>query len=210
MQELKPFTTLGPLKKSLDNGGRFYNFYAKADDEVVTRGELAKAAGVFTAGIKAFLYLQMTSQDLDEKDREAVQAMLDIKLRREFAKKKPPFVQPSLVDSAHKAGESIILTGFAREIDQQSKFEGFIIVPIMVGKVFVPVMIPVSNIYRVIEVHDDEKRSGASAVICTPLKKPIDLSGRIQVGGLLKQLRNKAKKPPSHPVFLESIFWMKR
>lgn len=48
MQELKPFATLGPLKKAIDNGGRFYNFLADADDEVVSRDELAKAAGVFT------------------------------------------------------------------------------------------------------------------------------------------------------------------
>lgn len=37
MKELKPFATHGPLKKTLDNGGRFYNFLADADDEVVSR-----------------------------------------------------------------------------------------------------------------------------------------------------------------------------
>ncbi len=34
------------LRKAIDNGGRFYNFLTAADDQVVTRAELAKAAGV--------------------------------------------------------------------------------------------------------------------------------------------------------------------
>lgn len=211
MQQLKPFTTLGPLKKALDNGGRFYNFWASAGDEVVSRGELAKAAGVFTADIQAFLYLQMSSQDLDEKDQQAVLAMLEAKLRNDFNKKKPPFVQPSQVDSDYKAGDSIIVTGYAREIGKQSKFKGFITVPVMVGKVFVPIMIPIQDMYQVIEIFDDEKKTKPCAVVCAPQKKKIDLEGRVQIGGVLKKTEGKSSsEQPTHPVFLEAIFWMKR
>ena len=95
MQELKAFAKLGSAKKALDNGGRFYNFFDAADDQVVSRGELAKAAGVFSAGIRAFLFLEMTKQDLDTKDQEAVLSLLDTKLRRDFIKKKPCHVPPS-------------------------------------------------------------------------------------------------------------------
>ncbi len=211
MQELKSFTTLGPLRKALDNGGRFYNFFDAADDQVVTRGELARAAGVYTAGIRAFMYLQMTSQDLNEKDQETVLSMLDAKLRKDYTKKKPPFIQPSQVDLVCKAGDAVIVTGYGRELGKQSRFVGFITVPIMVGKVFVPIMIPIRDMYQVIEIFDDEKRNKPCAVFCIPQKKNIDLTGRIQIGGVLKEAKgSSAGDFPTHPVFLDTIFWMKR
>jgi hypothetical protein len=46
MREITPYTTKRGLQKTLDNGGRFYNFFTDADDNVVSRAELAKAAGV--------------------------------------------------------------------------------------------------------------------------------------------------------------------
>jgi hypothetical protein len=210
MQELKPFATLGPLKKALDNGGRFYNFFAAAEDEVVTRGELAKAAGVFTASAKAFLFLEMVKQDLTEQDQHAALKLLEPKLRHDFEKKRPARVLPSLVDKEQRAGTAAIVTGFVREIGAESQFVGFVIVPIMIGKVMVPMMIPIQNLYRVLELFDDEQRKTPSAIVCTPLKKPIGLSGRMQFGGILKTLKNKTKAPPSHPLFLEAAFWANR
>lgn len=210
MKELKPFTTLGPAKKALDNGGRFYNFFDAAEDEVVSRGELAKAAGVFTAGIRAFLFLEMAKQDLQDTEQETLLSLLDAKLRREFSRKKPRHVAPSKVDTEHKAGEAIILTGYAREVGTQSHFTGFIFVPIMIGKVMVPMLIPIHSLYRVIELFDTEKMDNPCSIVCAPLKEKIELSGRIQFGGVLKELKSNTKNPPTHPVFLEAIFWMKR
>jgi hypothetical protein len=210
MQEIKPFQTLTALKKALDNGGRFYNFFAAANDEKVTRAELAKAAGVFTAGITAFLYLEMTKQDLSEQDQATALSLLEPKLRGSFEKKKPPQVSPSMVDKNHKAGESVIVTGFARELERKKMFKGFIMVPIMIGKVMIPMMIPIHDLYSVIEIFDNEKMKSPAAIVCTPAKKKIDLSGRVQFGGVLKELRNQTKEPPTSPLFLEAIFWMKR
>lgn len=210
MQELKPSTTLAPLKKALNNGGRFYNFFDDANDEKISRGELAKAAGVFTAGIQAFLYLQMTKQDLDDRDQQIVVSMLDDKLRKNFEKKKPAFVTPSQVDADHKAGDAIILTGFAREIGQQSMFTGFVVVPIMIGKVMMPMTIPIHSLYRIIEVCDDDKFKKPTAVVATPINKPLDVSGVMQFGGVLKELKGKDNQPPTHPFYLEAIYWMKR
>ena len=210
MKELKPFATFGSAKKALDNGGRFYNFFDAADDEVVSRGELAKAAGVFTASIQAFLFLEMTKQDLVEREQESILLLLDAKLRNELNKKKPRQIAPSHVDKEHKAGESIILTGYAREIGTHSMFTGFIVVPIMIGKVMMPMTIPIHSLYRVIELFDTDKMNTPSAVVCAPLKKNLDLTGRVQFGGVLKELKGNTSEPPTHPVFLEAIFWMKR
>lgn len=35
MRELKPYRTEHGLQKALDNGGRFYNFFSKSQDNVV-------------------------------------------------------------------------------------------------------------------------------------------------------------------------------
>jgi hypothetical protein len=210
MQELKPYTTLAPIKKALDNGGRFYNFFDKQDDEVVSRGELAKAAGVFTAGIQAFMFLEMSKQDLGAKDQDAAVALLDGSLRKKFTKSRPPMTLPSRVEKDHKAGQSIIITGFARQIEDKTQFKGFIIVPIMVGKVFVPMMIPLFDRYRIFEVFDDEKMKKPSGIVATELKKKLVPQGRIQFGGLLKKLSYQKKEPQEHLMFLEAIFYAKR
>lgn len=210
MQEIKPFQTLTALKKAWDNGGRFYNFFAAANDEKVTRAELAKAAGVFTASITAFLYLEMTKQDLSEKDQATALSLLEPKLRASFEKKKPLRVSPTMVDKNHKPGEAVIVAGYARELERKKMFKGFIMVPILIGKVMIPMMIPIHDLYSVIEIFDNEKMKSPAAIVCTPAKKKIDLSGPIQFGGVLKELRNQTKEPPTHPLFLEAIFWMKR
>ncbi len=210
MKELKPFRTVGPLKKALNNGGRFYDFFSDANDEAISRGELAKAAGVYTAGIQAFLYLQMSKQDLEEERQLEVVTMLDEKLRKSFMKKKPPFVLPSQVNASHKSGEAIIVTGYAREIGQQTMFSGFIIVPMLVGKAMIPMMIPIHTLYRVIELFDDEKMKKPSAIVGAPLKSPLEFSSVMQFGGVLKELKSKTKDPPTHPVYLEAIYWTSR
>ena len=46
MREVVPYRTLGGAKRALDNGGRFFNLFAEADDGVVSGAELARAAGV--------------------------------------------------------------------------------------------------------------------------------------------------------------------
>lgn len=210
MQELKPFRSLPALKKALDNGGRFFNFFDRAADDKVSRAELARAAGVFSAGIQAFLYLEMTKQDLSEEQQSEAVSMLEPTLRASFAKKKPPHAKPSMVDKNYKAGDGLIVTGYGRELETQKRFEGFIIVPIMVGKAMIPMMIPINNIYQVIEIYDDATLRSPRAIVCVPQKKKVDLSGQVQFGGVLKELKNQTTSPPTHPVFLEAIFWMKR
>lgn len=210
MKELKPFATLSSLKKALDNGGRFYNFFDSANDEKVSRAELAKAAGIFTAGIQAFLYLEMSKQDLSDQDQASALSLLDPKLRTKFAKNKPLHVAPSLIDKNHKPAEAVMISGFARALEQQKKFAGFIMVPMLIGKVMIPMMIPIINIYQVLEIFDDEKMKSQRAIVCIPAKNKVDLTGRVQFGGVLKELKNQTKEPPTHPLFLEAIYWMKR
>jgi hypothetical protein len=69
MRELKPYRTIVGARAALDNGGRFYNLIAMADDDRITLGELAKAAGIFRSEAKAFLFLHMALADLGDGQR---------------------------------------------------------------------------------------------------------------------------------------------
>ena len=98
MRELKPYRTKQGLRKAIDNGGRFYNFFTDADDQVVTRAELAKAAGVFTAGVNAFLFLEMAQQDLQSDDRQSIIDLLESDLRKDYRRIGPQTLVPSAVE----------------------------------------------------------------------------------------------------------------
>ena len=54
MRQIKPYQTVWGARKALDNGGRFYNLWTHAGDNVVDAGELARAAGVHSSDVMAF------------------------------------------------------------------------------------------------------------------------------------------------------------
>jgi hypothetical protein len=64
MRQVRPYRTIQCARKSLDNGGRFYHLWTKSGDDVVDAGELARAAGVYSSDIKAFLHFEMVLMDL--------------------------------------------------------------------------------------------------------------------------------------------------
>jgi len=114
MRELKPYRTMQGLRKAIDNGGHFYNFLTDADDYVVTRAELAKAAGVFTAGVNAFLFLEMAQQELQSDDRQSIIDLMESDLRKEYRRSRPQTLVPSAVEKDGTAGRSVIVTGYPR------------------------------------------------------------------------------------------------
>lgn len=72
MQRVSPFTDLAQAISDLDNGGRFYNILSQARDGLIAPGELARAAGVLSAGWKAVLHFQLATRRLSEADRAAL------------------------------------------------------------------------------------------------------------------------------------------
>lgn len=210
MKELRPFTTLAPIKKALDNGGRFYDFFEKANNEEITRAELAKAAGVFSAGIQAFMYLWMAKQDLKESDQEAVLSLLQPTLRRDFQKKQPPLVKPSEIETNHKAGQSIVAAGYLKQIEDRTQFTGMIMIPIMAGKVMTMIPVPIFERFKVYEFFDKKNLVGPSAIVCTDRHKKLDVACQYQFGGVLKKVQYRSKEPKRHTVYLEPIYFVKR
>ena len=205
MRELKPYQTLNGLRTAIDNGGRVYNFFSEADDRFVSPGELAKAAGVFTAGIQAFLFLEMAQQELSPADQQSVANLLDSDLRKRYLRYRPKMMLPSDVEKNGKGGESLIVTGYARFVEDRKQITGFIIVP--VGKVMM--MIPITDKFNIYEVFNDRSMREPHSLVASVRRYRIDHNGPIRFGGVLRKLKFKDKTNKSHKFYLETAFYTK-
>lgn len=209
MRELKPYRTLQGLRKAIDNGGRFYNFFTDADDHVVTRAELAKAAGVFTAGVHAFLFLEMAQQELPSDDRRSILRLLETDLRKKYQRSRPRILVPSLVEKDGSAGHSVIVTGYPRFVENRTEFSAFIMIPIVAGKVTTFMMIPIFDQFDVYEVFDDSRMRKPNSMVATVRGQRLTHDGPIRFGGVLRKLQFKDKTRKSHKFYLETVFYTK-
>lgn len=209
MRELKPYQTLQGLKKAIDNGGRFYNLFTAADDAVVSRGELAKAAGSFTAGTTAFLFLEMAQQNLSVEAQQEVTNLLEAKLRKQFLRDRPTTLAPSSVDKEGVAGKSLIVCGYPRFVENRSQFKGMVMIPVLVGKAMVPMMFPITDQFDVYEVFDDKKMKKPNSMVATVRGKRLEHDGPIRFGGVLRKIEFEDKTQGTHQYFLETLFYSK-
>jgi len=207
MREITPYKTLRGLQKTLDNGGRFYNFFTDADDNVVSRAELAKAAGVFSNEVSAFLFLEMAQQELPLADRSSIESLLETDLRRRYRRQKPITLNPSEVESSGVAGKAVIVTGFPRFVEDRTEFTGFIMMPMQVGKVTTFMMIPIFDQYDVYEVFDDRRMRKPNSMIATVRGRKLNCDSPIRFGGVLKKLEFKDKTKKSHKFYLEVAYY---
>lgn len=204
MRQIKPYKTMRGLQKTLDNGGRFYNFFTDADDNVVSRSELAKAAGVFSNELKAFLFLEMAQQELSGADRASIEVLLELDLRERYRKLKPVTLRPSQVESTGVAGKAVIVTGYPRFVENRTEFEYFIMIPIHNGGF---VMMPIFDQYDVYEVFDDRRMRKPNSMIATVRGKKLNGDGPIRFGGMLRKLEFADKTRKSHKFYLEAAYY---
>ncbi len=209
MRELKPYQTMQGLRRAIDNGGRFYNFFTDADDHVVTRAELAKAAGAFTAGVNAYLFLEMAQQGLQPGDRQKIIGLLESDLRKDYRRNRPQTLLPSDIEKHGVAGRSVIATGFPRFVEDRTQFSGFIMIPIMAGKVTTFTMIPIYDQFDVYEVFDDRRMRKPNSMVATVRGQRLSHDGPIRFGGILRKLQFKDKTKKSHKFYLETVFYTK-
>jgi len=207
MRELKPYRTKHGLQTALDNGGRFYNFFSTSQDNIVTRGELAKAAGVFSASTQAFLFLEMMQQELAAEERQSVLLLLEPGLREDYRRQRPITMLPSKVETEGVAGRSVIVTGYPRFVENRTEFSGFIMIPISTGKTTTFTMIPIFDQFDVYEVFDDRRMRKPNTVDATVRGQRIEHDGPIRFGGVLRKLKFKDKTKKSHQFFLETVFY---
>jgi len=111
MREIKPYKTLLGAQRSLDNGVRFYNVFARSGDDIVGLAELAKAAGVHSAGMKAFLHFEKGMMDLHPEQKDEIVARLSSDLLEKYKAQRPAILSPSSVESQGQSGKATIVSG---------------------------------------------------------------------------------------------------
>ena len=202
MRELQPYKTLHGARRALDNGGRFYNMFARSGDEVIDHSELARAEGVYSIGAKAFLHFEMGLMDLPFEQRDEIVTSLSPDLLEKYLAQKPASYSPSIVESQGSAGEMAIVSGYPAFVEDKTQFTGFIVlvVPVIV-------LVPIFDQFDVHEVYDSPDLDTPRTVIATTRgTKRLD-GMHIRFGGALKELYFEDKTSKDHGLFLEALYY---
>ena len=202
MRELRPYKTLAGAKRSLDNGGRIYNLIARSGDEILDASELAKAAGVYSAGMKSFLYFEMALMDLSVEGRQEVVARLSPQTMEQYQVHYPHTLKPSTVESQGQAGKTVIVSGYPVFVEDRTQFTGYIVlvVPVIM-------LIPIYDQFDVYEVFDTpDLRTPRTVIATTRGSKRLD-GLHTRFGGMLKELYFEDKTSKNHGLFLETIYY---
>jgi len=202
MREIRPYKTVWGARKALDNGGRFFNLFARADDDVVDSAELAKAAGAFSSGMKALLYFEMALMGLSPDERAEVTGLFSPELRTRYAAQRPRILAPSGVESEGQAGVPAIVSGYPVFVENRSEFLGFIVIVVRAA-----VLIPIIDQFDVYEVFDTPDLREPKTVIATT-RGSRRLDGvYARFGGVLKELYFDDKTGKEHGLYLEAMYY---
>jgi len=203
VREIRPYATVRGAQLALDNGGRFFNLFTKASDDLIDAAELARAAGVYTSGHRAFLYFEMATMALADEDVAQVTSLLSADLKLKYVQHRPQVLLPSVVEAQGLAGRSAIVTGYPVYVEDRTQFAGFIM--IFTGKAMI--MLPIFDRFDVYEVFDTPDLRVPRTVIATT-RGSRRLDGiHARFGGMLKELRFDDRTGKGHGLYLEVLYY---
>ncbi len=205
MEKIEPYRTLEEALRALDNGGRFYNILTKADDGEITPAEIGKAAGIFNDKQQMVLFLELATSRLTEQEKAALAAKLEDDLQARYQKYKPREFLPSEAGIQEALAANVIITGVPKHVESKTEFSGFVMVPIMVGKVMTLMPIPINQQYDVYELRDEVL---ADTFLIAHAKGEDKLpEERIRVGGVIKELKADKEEREASRTFLEAVYY---
>lgn len=199
MKEIKPYKTLQGAKAALDNGGRFFNLWARAGDDRITSDELTKAAGVFLSESFAFLFLDMALADLPKSQQQQVTDLLTPRVLERYRRNCPNILKPSQAIKA-KPGTLVIVEGVPTYVKEVlHKRQTFI---------YVDEMIPIwiDEHYQTYDLKDDQAtRRPPLPMIMARQAKRLE-KGAARFGGLLKEFTLEGN-PKKKGVYFEPVYF---
>ncbi len=204
MKQIIPYQNITEALTQLDNGGRFFNLFTKAEDGEINAAELSKVAGMFNEKQKLILFLELSMSHLPKEDQVEIISKLDDQLRRDFLKYKAQELMASEAEARGVLAENAIITGVPKVKESKSEFKGIILIPISTGKVMTFVPIPIIDQYDIYEVRDDH--SSETFLIAHHRSKEKLPNEKIKLAGVIKELeiKDKVKK---HQKFLEVNYY---
>ncbi|MEQ9310247.1 MAG: hypothetical protein RLN90_12400 [Balneolaceae bacterium] len=205
MKLISPYKTTKNALTSLDNGGRFYNLITKANDGNISSSELGKVAGVISGKQKMILFLEMSLSKLPTQERKKILNILSSDLKSAIRKYPTQYLLPSEAKEKGILTQNAIISGIPTYLDSKSDFNGFIMVPIMTGKVTTFMMVPLIDEYDIYEIRDQES-SDTFLIAHSKSKKKLP-EQNITLGGILKELKEKEDEDAPAIIFLETHFY---
>ncbi|RAJ78988.1 hypothetical protein CLV59_10648 [Chitinophaga dinghuensis] len=188
MELVVPFKNYEDAMATLDNGGRFYNLFNHADDQIISQAEVGKAAGVFIGKQQGILFLELATSELSESARKDIFSKFDQELQHNYTQYKPVQLLPSEVGSKGTLGASIIIEGIPQLVDAKTVFKGYNI--ILVVNTLIPV--PIAESYDVYEIKD--ANTGDTFIIANSKEKKKLPEQKVKVGGILTELNDSKEK----------------
>ena len=188
MQRLHPIRTLAEFLKAYDNGGYFWSLFSRPGDGLVTKGEVARAAGRPAADGFAVLHFEFLRSFLGEADRREALARLEGKMRARHERHQPASTAPSRLEAEVGAGRSAIVTGFAAPAADPEKIGGTVTHMVLVGEAVIPMVQPLHALMSLYELWDSPAKTGRSAVLAVPRKTRLLPGGLIRIAGTVQDL----------------------
>lgn len=146
MKQIKPFNNLADAQKSLDNGGKLFNLFSRAEDGAITEAEINKAAGNSSGSQDMALFLLLATSRLIDEDKDALLGMLSKTARSNSELYAPQFLTPA-VDSELEEGVNLMVHGTLKLISQSDELSAYTKKLLIAGKV------PTYNFESVFDSH---------------------------------------------------------
>lgn len=205
MKQIIPYQDITEALATLDNGGRFYNLFAKADNGKITAAELTKVAGMFNERQKLVLFLELSMSKLPKHHQVDIISKLEDKLRRDFLKYKAQELMASEAQERGILAANAIITGMPTVRESKSEFNGVVLMPISTGKSMSFIPVPIIDQYDIYEIRDDH--SAETFLIAHYHGKEKLPTEKIKVAGVLKNLEIKVDGVKGHQKFLEINYY---
>ncbi|MBU0696549.1 MAG: hypothetical protein KKE39_08510 [Bacteroidetes bacterium] len=206
MKKIEAYPNIETAMRTLDNGGRFYNLLAKANNKVITQAELGKVAGLFNDKQKMMLYLELAIRNLSPGMKSILLSKLTPELLQNYEKYRPQYLLPSAAEQNGVLGNNVILKGIPKLTDAKTELSGFVMVPIMAGKTMTMVMIPIMDKYEVYELRDEH--NGEQFFIAHAKGEQKLPEQHLTIAGLIKELKPNKKGDQPSKKFLEAIYYL--
>jgi len=207
MKQIVSYRTLKGALDALDNGGRFYNVFTKADDNIITDSELYKAAGVLSGKAQALLFFELALSDLTENDRQKVIQCLSSELKSTYLKHRPVHRAIEVFEKESHETDAVIVTGFPVFLEDKTQFSGFIMIPISTGKTISFTMIPIFDRFDVYEVYSNSDLVGDKTIIATMRGSKRLTTIMTTFGVNVKKLKFKDESKRTHNLYIETLFY---
>ncbi len=201
MKKITPYLTREEALQALDNGGRFYNLFSSAGDDVLTTAEVGKVAGVITGRQEAILFLELALSRLSVEDKQAILEKADKTLAKAYEKYSPSYHSDIVYPESVSVSSGLILSGIPKHLSENTTPAGFVLIPVMVGKITVIIPVPVTDIYNTYRT--DEK----GILLAQSDKKNLLPEKPLMLGGVIKELRTEKGQENPDGKFLEILFY---